>query len=147
MPANHGQGLPFIQQLQPRMSAAASKLGVLLAQALQAVLAREVPSARQHCLHAYAAVGDFTGAEQVCRLTSCVRVSCTSWTGAAWGLPARNMQGCNFHLSLQRCCLVSSSLQHWGQCWGWEACLKLALMCQTIEAHQKLQCCRVQHCH
>ena len=59
------QGLPFIQQLQPRMSAAASKLGVLLAQALQAVLAREAPSARQHCLHAYAAVGDFAGAEQV----------------------------------------------------------------------------------
>ena len=68
------QELPFIQQLQPRMSAAASRLGVLLAQALQAVLAREVPSARQHCLHAYAAVGDFAGAEQVLlsRLLACL---------------------------------------------------------------------------
>ena len=32
---------------------------------LQAVLTRDAPSARQHCLHAYAAVGDFAGAEQV----------------------------------------------------------------------------------
>lgn len=38
---------------------------------VQAVLAREAPSARQHCLHAYAAVGAFSGAEQVRSLQPC----------------------------------------------------------------------------
>ena len=32
---------------------------------LQAVLTRDAPSARQHCLHAYAAIGAYAGAEQV----------------------------------------------------------------------------------
>ena len=61
-----GQQLPSLQQLQPRADAAVNRLSALLSQALDAALRGGRESAVQHCLQAYAAVGDTASAEQVC---------------------------------------------------------------------------------
>ncbi|KAK9806115.1 hypothetical protein WJX72_002159 [[Myrmecia] bisecta] len=62
-----GKDLPFIQALEPRISAATQKLGELLSQGLKAALQTHNSSATLHCLHAYAAIGDTAAAEQVVR--------------------------------------------------------------------------------
>ena len=59
------QELPFVQALHPRMEATDAQLGALLAEGLKASLLQDVPSARRHCLAAFA-VGDTASAEQVC---------------------------------------------------------------------------------
>ena len=87
-----------MQQLQPRMAAAAQKLGVLLAEALQAVLLRDAASARQHCLHAYAAIGAYSGAEQA---SSQPRASADQSLGSSvWDLGTLDpsLQPCLDHL-------------------------------------------------
>ena len=68
------QELPFVQALRPRVRSADLQLGALLAEALQEALRLDLPSARRHCLAAFAAVGDTARAEQVACLASC---SCT----------------------------------------------------------------------
>ena len=60
------QDLIFVQQLLGRMAAAKEKLQARLATALRAALNGGNTSARQHCLQAYAAIGDGAGAEQAC---------------------------------------------------------------------------------
>ncbi len=58
------QGLPFVEALEGRRRAAAARLAALLGAGLAAALRTGNASARQHCLQAYAAVGDTAGAEQ-----------------------------------------------------------------------------------
>ncbi|KAK9821420.1 hypothetical protein WJX81_002272 [Elliptochloris bilobata] len=65
--AARGQGLPFVEALEGRRRTAAGRLAALLGAGLAAALRRRNASARQHCLQAYAAVGDAAGAEQVVR--------------------------------------------------------------------------------
>jgi hypothetical protein len=64
------QELQFVEQLEPRMAAAAGRLQQLLRQGLRQALADGNASARLHCLQAFAAVGDAASAEQV-RLIWC----------------------------------------------------------------------------
>jgi len=61
-----GHQFPSLQQLQPRAESAVERLSFLLSQALDAALRGGHQSAVLHCLQAYAAVGDTTGAEKVC---------------------------------------------------------------------------------
>ncbi|KAK9784931.1 hypothetical protein WJX73_001855, partial [Symbiochloris irregularis] len=64
---SRGQELPFVQALRPRVEAADAQLGSLLAEGLTASLHMQVPSARRHCLAAFAAAGNTASAEQVVR--------------------------------------------------------------------------------
>ena len=59
------QELHFVQQLEPRMKAGAGKLQELLSQGLAQALKEGNVSARIHCLQAFAAIGDASGAEKV----------------------------------------------------------------------------------
>ncbi len=54
-----------MEQLEPRMDAAAQKLQALLSEGLAEALREGNASARAHCLQAFSAVGDATSAEQV----------------------------------------------------------------------------------
>ena len=54
-----------MEQLEPRMGAAAQKLQALLSEGLVEALREGNASARAHCLQALSAVGDATSAEQV----------------------------------------------------------------------------------
>ena len=60
------QDLQFVETLAPRMQEAAEQLGALLRAGLADALRAGNGPARQHCLQAFAAVGDGTGAEQAC---------------------------------------------------------------------------------
>ncbi len=53
-----------MEALGPRMEEAGAKLGALLRAGLADALAAGNAPARQHCLQAFAAVGDAAGAEQ-----------------------------------------------------------------------------------
>ena len=55
-----------METLAPRMQEAAEKLGALLRAGLADALRAGNAPARQHCLQAFAAVGDCAGAEQAC---------------------------------------------------------------------------------
>lgn len=60
----NSQELQFVAALAPRMEEAAGKLGALLRAGLADALRAGNAPARQHCLQAFAAVGDAAGAEQ-----------------------------------------------------------------------------------
>ena len=60
-----GEGLPNLQQLQPRADSAVEQLSGLLQQALSLALKSHNQPAVMHCLQAYAVIGDTTDAEQV----------------------------------------------------------------------------------
>lgn len=59
------QELQFVQQLEPRMKAGAGKLQELLSEGLAQAMKEGNMSAHIHCLQAFAAIGDASGAEQV----------------------------------------------------------------------------------
>ena len=59
-----GEGLPNLQQLQPRADSAVEQLSGLLQQALSLALKSHNQPAVMHCLQAYAVIGDTTDAEQ-----------------------------------------------------------------------------------
>lgn len=59
------QELQFVQQLEPRMKAGAGKLQELLSEGLAQALKEGNAPAQIHCLQAFAAIGDASGAEQV----------------------------------------------------------------------------------
>ncbi|CAL8471248.1 g10790 [Coccomyxa elongata] len=65
--AVRGKELQFVEQLEPRMDAAAQKLQALLSEGLAEALREGNASARAHCLQAFSAVGDATSAEQIVR--------------------------------------------------------------------------------
>ena len=54
-----------MQQLEPRMRAGAARLQQLLSEGLAQALREGNASVRLHCLQAFAAVGDASGAEEV----------------------------------------------------------------------------------
>jgi hypothetical protein len=54
-----------VEQLEPRMGAAAHRLQELLSEALAQALREGNAPARAHCLQAFSAVGDAASAEQV----------------------------------------------------------------------------------
>ena len=61
-----------MEQLEPRMGAAAQRLQELLSEALAQALREGNAPARAHCLQAFSAVGDSVSAEQVpCHLAPC----------------------------------------------------------------------------
>ncbi|BDA46634.1 Conserved oligomeric Golgi complex subunit 2 [Coccomyxa sp. Obi] len=65
--AVRGKELQFVEQLEPRMGAAAQKLQALLSEGLAEALREGNASARAHCLQAFSAVGDAVSAEQIVR--------------------------------------------------------------------------------
>lgn len=85
------QELAFVEQLEPRMGAAAQRLQELLSEALAQALREGNAPARAHCLQAFSAVGDAVSAEQVpCRLCTLFSMTvlnerlCQERLGQSW---------------------------------------------------------------
>uniref|UniRef100_A0A061S4J7 Conserved oligomeric Golgi complex subunit 2 n=1 Tax=Tetraselmis sp. GSL018 TaxID=582737 RepID=A0A061S4J7_9CHLO len=67
---NKGKGLPFFDEMQPRVNAHYKQMSMHLQTALVAALKEANQSAVFHCLHGYSALGDSAGAEETIRLHS-----------------------------------------------------------------------------